>query len=184
MFKTRIILAVLLLLLAVSGLQAFYLSSTLPVYVGIPYESDIAESARHVFLLGINWDVYFGGHFGMGVDADFLLGGDQGLKVYGAFFAMAHFNDVWSKPGIKFDPFVGFGLGWTDSVGYYTGTGINATYNATVEFTAAAQVGFNYWFSKYVGLIVKTKFFFNRFEFLQLNAGLNFKLFSFFINTG
>lgn len=165
---------------------SFHLSSTLPLYVGLPLERDIYDEARHNYMLGFNWNVYFGGHIGLGVDADFLMGGEAGLKVFGAFTLMYHIFDIWEggKTGMV-DPFLGFGMGWTDAPGYYTGTGINSTYNAVVEFTPALQVGTNYWFNERIGVIVKTKIFFNRgFDFLQLTAGLNIALFDLDIFEG
>jgi hypothetical protein len=174
-------LVLCLLVFAAPVLDAFYLSSTLPLYFGLPIESDVIDEARHDFLIGFNWNAYFGVHFGLGVDCDFLVGGSDGLKVYGAFTLLWHFNDIWSKKNQKFDPFIGIGAGWTDAPGYYTDTGGTIPeYTPVVEFTGAIQGGFNYWFSDSFGWIVKTKFFFNRgFDFLQLNVGINIKLYSF-----
>ena len=179
MKKSKVLLTALVFVLATSGLSAFKLSSTLPLYLGIPFEDDVVEEAQHDLLIGWNWNVYFGGHFGIGVDCDFLTGGSDGLKVYGAFTAIWNFNDVWNEPANKFDPFVGFGVGWTDAPGYYEGSGINSTYVPVVEFTGCLQIGFNYWFADDFGFICKTKLYFNRgTDFLQITAGINIKLFS------
>lgn len=156
------------------------ISSTLPLYVGLPIERDLPDDARHKLLLGANWNVYFGGNLGLGVDADFLTGGDAGLKMFGAFTLMYHLFDVWEgdRSGM-FDPFFGIGMGWTDGPGYYDTSGPFPLYVATIDFTVAMQVGVNYWLAERIGLIVKTKFFLNRItDFFQITAGLNIALFN------
>ncbi len=157
------------------------LSSNLPIYVGVPIESDVVnETEKHSHILGFSWENCFGGHLGMAIDADFMMGAET-LQVYGGFYILYHFNEITAKSFSKFDPYAGIGLGWTSTEGYYSTDYYGySSYEPVVEFTGSIEAGFNYWFSDVVGLHTSSKFYFNRgFDYLQFNFGVIFMLFGY-----